>query len=282
MRQGVSLLIHVYDAENQFFAHTTMSAGFNFDSKQPLDPLLDEQVSAFLQISKLQNPSQNFDTSVDSYRFFSWDVEPLSPGMLFSEVPQPRIVLAVRGGEAKEQAVRIRVYLEALPEPKKAIDEWLAQVERSDQTRTDASVPKGRPPRVFICYEKGDAERTREIYDYLSDLGADPWRDKEKLVIGDNWEVEIQKAVRDADAFVVCFSSAFDKVGFRQQEVRWAMEALRLRPPDRGFVIPFMLAPCELPDWCQPFHAGGDLTRPTTHDELRRAVEKHCRVTFPK
>jgi hypothetical protein len=59
----------------------------------------------------------------------------------------------------------------------------------------------------------------------------DPWLDKYKLVLGDDWEAEIKKAVRTADCFVVCLKPGFDDTGFRQQEVRWALDALNLRPP---------------------------------------------------
>lgn len=135
--------------------------------------------------------------------------------------------------------------------------------------------PPQKRPKVFICHANEDAKIARELYQHLTAAGADPWLDKKKLVLGDDWEREIKKAVAGADAFVVCLRPGFDDVGFRQKEVRWAIEALQLRPPGRGFIIPFIIEPCEIPDWCVPFHAGGDLSKPTSVGELLRAVAKH-------
>lgn len=134
-------------------------------------------------------------------------------------------------------------------------------------------------PNVFVCYAKEDVVKAEEVFVELRTAGADPWLDKRKLVLGDEWEHEIKKAVRGADAFVACLRPGFDDIGFRQQEVRWAIEALQRRPPGKGFIIPFIIEPCALPDWCKPFHAGGDLSKATTIDELIRAVEKHCSWT---
>ena len=116
----------------------------------------------------------------------------------------------------------------------------------------------------------------QDLYSYLKRAGAEPWLDKVNLVLGDNWERELKDAVLAADAFVVCLRPGFDEIGFRQREVRWAMEALELRPPGRGFIIPLIIEPCELPEWCRPFHAGSDRSRPTRFDEVLRAIEKHC------
>lgn len=144
---------------------------------------------------------------------------------------------------------------------------------------SSASRAGGKPrsrPKVFICHSKQDTARAEELYDELLGAGADPWVDKKKLVLGDAWELEIKKAVAEADAFVVCLRPGFDEIGFRQKEVRWAVEAVELRPPGRGFIIPFIVEPCPLPDWCKSLHAGADLSRPTTIEDLMRAVEKHC------
>jgi hypothetical protein len=97
-------------------------------------------------------------------------------------------------------------------------------------------------------------------------------------VLGDEWESEIKRAVHQADAFVVCLRPGFDEIGFRQQEVRWAREALQLRPPGRGFIIPFVLEPSTIPDWLKPFHLGSDLSKPTSYEELVQALRKHCRM----
>ena len=131
-------------------------------------------------------------------------------------------------------------------------------------------------PRIFICYAKDDAEYAERIYHALKEVGADPWLDRKVLVHGDWWENEIRKAVQRSDAFVVCLRPGFDEIGFRQREIRWAMEALELRPPGRAFIIPFIVEPCDIPHWCRPLHVGADPLLPTTIGDLLVAVRKHC------
>jgi TIR domain-containing protein len=130
-------------------------------------------------------------------------------------------------------------------------------------------------PKVFVCYAKQDVAKAIEIYDYLIAIGASPWMDKRQLVLGDAWQAEIENAVANADAFVACLRPGFDAIGFRQQEVRWAIEALQRRPLGKGFIIPFIIEACNLPIWCTSIHAGHDLSTPSTFDQLRAAIEKH-------
>ena len=132
--------------------------------------------------------------------------------------------------------------------------------------------------RVFICYSKQDRKEAEELFDRLKEAGADPWMDKKKLVLGDNWEQEIKSAVAQSDAFLVCLRPGFNDTGFRQREIRWAIEALERRPLGRGFIIPFIVQPCQfsdLPEWCTPIHVGSDLTARTSFEEVLRALEKH-------
>lgn len=137
---------------------------------------------------------------------------------------------------------------------------------------TDGSV---RRPIVFICHMKQDSDEAESLFDRLTKAGAGPWLDKRCLVLGDEWEKEIGTAVDTADVFVVCLRPEFDEIGFRQREVRWAIEALQRRPPGQGFIVPFIVEPCELPNWCKPFHAGGDLSKRTSFEDLVRGIEKH-------
>jgi len=121
-----------------------------------------------------------------------------------------------------------------------------------------------------------------DLYVRLKASGANPWMDKENLYLGDDWEHEVKRAVSNADLFLVCLRPGFDDVGFRQKEVRWALEALELRPQGKGFFVPFLLEPCEIPAWCAQFHAGADSTSPGTLEELFKAIEKHTGFSLKK
>jgi len=134
-------------------------------------------------------------------------------------------------------------------------------------------------PKVFICYAKQDESKAEELFDNLTRDGVNPWLDKRKLVLGDNWELEIKKAVSETDLFLVLLRPGFDAIGFRQQEVRWAVEAFQRRPIERGFIIPFIVQPCEeLPAWCAKIHAGSNLFAPTSYDDVINAIQKHYKV----
>ncbi|MCG8408625.1 MAG: DUF4062 domain-containing protein [Phycisphaerales bacterium] len=133
-------------------------------------------------------------------------------------------------------------------------------------------------PTVFICYAKRDSAKADEIYQHLRAAGVSVWMDRHSLFLGDNWKEEIRKAVINADVFVVLLSKGFDEAGFRQTELRWAIKALETRPPNSCFIIPFIIEPISLPEWCQPIHAGVDLSRPTSFEELILALEKQIGV----
>ncbi len=98
-----------------------------------------------------------------------------------------------------------------------------------------------RPLRVFLCYARTDLSVIRGIYDRLIGAGIDAWFDKESLLPGQDWELEIRKAVRNCDAIVVCLSRQFNQAGFRQKEVRLALETAMEKPEGTIFIIPARL-----------------------------------------
>ena len=54
-----------------------------------------------------------------------------------------------------------------------------------------------RPLKVFLCHAHADRDPVRALYNRLTKDGADAWLDKEKLLPGQDWELEIRKAVRE-------------------------------------------------------------------------------------
>ena len=61
---------------------------------------------------------------------------------------------------------------------------------------------------VFLCHSSQDKPIVRELYQRLLAEGwIDPWFDEEKLRPGQNWEIEIEKAVEDTDAAIVVISN---------------------------------------------------------------------------
>ena len=53
-----------------------------------------------------------------------------------------------------------------------------------------------RPLKVFLCHAHADRDAVRGLYTRLTKDGVDAWLDKERLLPGQDWELEIRKAVR--------------------------------------------------------------------------------------
>src|SRR5512134_432719 len=74
-----------------------------------------------------------------------------------------------------------------------------------------------RPLKVFLYHAPGDRNKARDLYLRLINDGVDAWLIKEKLLPGQDWKHEIQKAVHEADAVIVCLSRRFDQGSSRQK-----------------------------------------------------------------
>jgi hypothetical protein len=48
--------------------------------------------------------------------------------------------------------------------------------------------------KVFLSYAKEDGAIVKEFYDHLKTMGLDPWMDQERLLPGQSWEREIDRA----------------------------------------------------------------------------------------
>lgn len=111
-----------------------------------------------------------------------------------------------------------------------------------------------RPLKVFLCHAHADREAVRALYTRLVKDGVDAWLDKEKLLGGADWEYEIRKAVRESDVVIVCHSQQFNQRGFRQKEVKIALEEADLLPKGEIFIIPVRLEECDVLDDLKRWH----------------------------
>lgn len=108
--------------------------------------------------------------------------------------------------------------------------------------------------KVFLCHAHGDKEPVRRLYLSLVKDGIDAWLDKEKLIPGQDWRLEIEKAVHEADVVVVCLSRQFNQEGYRQKEVRLALDTAQEKPEGEIFVIPAKLEECDRLDSLAKWH----------------------------
>jgi hypothetical protein len=111
-----------------------------------------------------------------------------------------------------------------------------------------------RPLKVFLCHAHSDKSVVRNLYLRLIRDGVDAWLDKEKLLPGQDWEYEIRKAVHESDVVVVCMSKQFNQAGFRQKEVRLALETAMEQPEGEIFIIPARLEECDTIESLKKWH----------------------------
>ena len=103
--------------------------------------------------------------------------------------------------------------------------------------------------KVFLCHASQDKPVVRELYQRLLAEGwIDPWLDKEKLLPGQEWELEIEKSVEAADVVIVCLSkSSVEKEGYFQKEIRKVLDLSEQKPEGTIFIIPLRLEDCKPP-----------------------------------
>ena len=106
-----------------------------------------------------------------------------------------------------------------------------------------------RPLKVFLCHASGDKPPVRDLYKHLVAEGVDAWLDKEKLLPGQDWRLEIPRAVQEADVVVVCLSNkSVTKEGYVQKEIKFALDSAEEKPEGTIFLIPARLEDCVVPE----------------------------------
>jgi formylglycine-generating enzyme required for sulfatase activity len=123
---------------------------------------------------------------------------------------------------------------------------------------------ENRRLKVFICHSKDDKPRVRELYRRLVADGFDAWLDEEKLMPGQDWDLEIRRTVRESDVVVVCLSNdSISKAGYVQKEIRFALDVADEQPEGAIFIIPARLEDCQVPtrlskwQWVNLFELNG-------------------------
>lgn len=128
-----------------------------------------------------------------------------------------------------------------------------------------------RPLKIFLCHAHADRDAVKALYTRLTNDGVDAWLDKEKLLPGQDWELEIRKAVREADVVVVCLSKLFNQAGFRQKEVCLALDTAMKQPEGEIFIIPARLEECDTLESLRRWHEV-DLFDEDGYEMLMRAL----------
>jgi len=118
--------------------------------------------------------------------------------------------------------------------------------------------------KVFLCHASGDKPHVRDLYKRLVREGIDAWLDQEKLLPGQDWRVEIPRAVQEADVVVICLSNkSITKEGYIQKEIKFALDSAEEKPDGTIFLIPARIEDCPVPEklsrwqWVDLFEENG-------------------------
>jgi hypothetical protein len=80
---------------------------------------------------------------------------------------------------------------------------------------------------AFLSYAREDSEAANRLYNDLAKSGVTVWFDKQCLLPGQKWEMEIRKAIRNSRYFLALLSSSsVTKRGFVQREIASALRTL--------------------------------------------------------
>jgi len=111
-------------------------------------------------------------------------------------------------------------------------------------------LPQRRELQVFLCHSSGDKPAVKRLYQRLiAERGIAPWLDEEKLLPGENWGLEIKRAVKTADIVIVCLSrGSVNKEGYVQKEIKQALDIADEKPEGTIFVVPLKLETCDVPE----------------------------------
>jgi len=103
--------------------------------------------------------------------------------------------------------------------------------------------------KVFICYASEDIKQAKELYSYLQLNRYEPWLDKEKLKVGDNWDFKIRQALKNSDFVILLLSStSINKRGYFQREFKLALKYLEEKLIDDTYILPILLDECNVPE----------------------------------
>lgn len=103
-------------------------------------------------------------------------------------------------------------------------------------------------PKVFISYAREDLNIAKQIHTFLKQNNLTPWLDKLDLLPGQDWELEIQKAIEASDYILICLSRhSVTKRGYIQKEFRKALSVLETIPEGDIYIVPIRLEECEVP-----------------------------------
>ena len=108
---------------------------------------------------------------------------------------------------------------------------------------------------IFLSYANEDRAAALSIHQFLEKNGLPAWIDVHDLLPGQEWEFEIDSAIRTSKVFIACMSTkSVSKRGFVQSELRKALKVLETTPEGQIYLIPVRLDDCDVPRKLEHLH----------------------------
>jgi hypothetical protein len=101
---------------------------------------------------------------------------------------------------------------------------------------------------IFLSYAKEDSERASKIFSLVNRIDRPIFYDKDALIPGMDWELEIEEKLRKCILILIlCSKNSINKEGFIQREIRLALKRSENMPDGRIFIIPIRFDNIDIP-----------------------------------
>ena len=98
---------------------------------------------------------------------------------------------------------------------------------------------------LFLSYAREDQKDATKLFEDLRNYGINIWADFDSLRPGSNWEIEIERAIKESHYFLALLSSnSVTKKGHIQKETKIALKILDEFTEEDIFIIPIRLNEC--------------------------------------
>lgn len=113
---------------------------------------------------------------------------------------------------------------------------------------------KTKAIKVFLSYQHDDQKDVENLYNKLAERGFLPWVDFKSTLRG-KWMPQIQKAIKESDYFIACFSSNSlrKKQSVFRDELALALRVQKTLFRGEVFLVPVNLTRCEIPEELERF-----------------------------
>ena len=127
--------------------------------------------------------------------------------------------------------------------------------------------------KIFLSYAREDKDRVLELYRKLKENGYDAWIDVDKIFPGQDWDLEIKKAIKSSDVVILCLTKiSVYKRGYVQRELKQALDLFQEKLEGDIFIIPARLDECNPPETLSKWQYV-DLFSEDGHQKLLNALE---------